>query len=176
MFHAEAADPEQHRPAEAPFVHDVSFIGARFGWRPRLIEGLRRRGLEVACFGNGWRNGPVSNEEMHLIYARSRINLGCGGIGHSRKLLCLKGRDFEVPMSGALYLTQHNPELAPLFDIGHEILTFTDVQDCARQIRAVLADPAGAAAMRAAARRRSLADHTYEARWSHVFRMLGALA
>jgi len=63
---------------------------------------------------------------MSRIYARSRINLGFGGIGHSRNLVCLKGRDFEVPMSGALYVTQHNPELALVFDIGREIVTYRD--------------------------------------------------
>ena len=176
MFHPEAADPELHRPVAVPFEYDVSFVGARFGWRPRLMEGLKRRGIDVACFGVGWPNGPVSNEEMHRIYAKSRINLGCGGIGYSRKLLCLKGRDFEVPMSGALYLTQHNPELALVYEIGRDILTFRDVPECARQIRGLLAAPERASAIRAAARHRSLVEHTYEARWGRVLEVLGALA
>jgi hypothetical protein len=175
MFHAEAADPHWFAPRNVAFEHDVSFVGARFGWRPTLMEGLRRRGIAVTCFGRGWDNGPISNEEMSSVYARSRINLGCGGIGYSRRLMCLKGRDFEVPMSGALYLTQHNPELAQVFDLGREILTYTDVDSCAEQIRSGLADPDWTAQVRLAARARCLRDHTYEARWTTVFRMLGAL-
>ncbi len=176
MFHAEAADPQMHRPLELNFEYDVSFIGARFGWRPDFIEQLRRLGIEVTCFGAGWPNGTINNEEMKIVYAKSRINLGFGGIGHSRKLVCLKGRDFEVPMSGALYLTQHNPELAVVFELGRELVTYRNVADCARIIRELLADEARAADIRRAARARCLRDHTYFVRWSDVFRTLGALA
>lgn len=176
MFHAEAADPNQFRPVHMDFEYDVSFVGARFGWRPALIDGLRRHGIEVSCFGNGWGNGPVANEEMNSIYAKSRINIGCGGIGYSRNLVCLKGRDFEVPMSGALYLTQHNPELSLVFDVGREIVTYNDISDCARNIKELLRDQDRARAIRTAARKRSLLDHTYTVRWAHVLRTLGALA
>lgn len=176
MFHAEAADPQCYKPLDVPFEHDVSFIGARYGWRPRLVEGLRRLGIEVVCFGRGWPNGTISTQDMNRVYAASRINLGCGGIGFSRSLLCLKGRDFEVPMSGALYLTQNNSELAEVFEVGREILTYDDVDDCAQTIRALLADERRAAAIRAAARARCMKDHTYAARWTHVLRTLGAVA
>jgi spore maturation protein CgeB len=176
MFHAEAADPDCYEPLDVPFEHDVSFIGACYGWRPRLVEGLRRRGIDVTCFGRGWPNGAISMEAMNRIYAASRINLGCGGIGFSKNLLCLKGRDFEVPMSGALYLTQNNPELASVFEVGREILLYDDIDDCADTIRAVLADERRADAIRSAARARSLRDHTYSARWIHVLRVLGAVA
>jgi len=176
MFHPEAADPEQHKPVALDFEYDVSFIGARYGWRPNFIRQLERLGIAVTCFGARWPNGPVTNEQMKLIYARSRINLGFGGIGHSRRLVCLKGRDFEVPMSGALYLTQHNPELGLVFDLGKEIVTYHDEADCARIIRELLDDPDRAARIRVAARERCLRDHTYFARWLHVFRTLGAIA
>ena len=42
----------------------------------------------------------MSNEEMVKLYSCSRINLGFAGVGHSKKLMCREGRDFEVPMSG----------------------------------------------------------------------------
>lgn len=175
MFHPEAADPEWYKPLDVPFEYDVSFVGAAYGWRPTLIDGLRRRGIEVACFGRGWPNGSIANEEMNALYARSRINLGCGGIGYSHKLLCLKGRDFEVPMSGAVYLTQDNPELALVFDVGREILTYRDIDDCARVIRATLQDAERADHIRRSARARCLRDHTYRARWEAVLMALGAI-
>jgi hypothetical protein len=176
LFHAEAADPESFRPLDLPFEYDVSFVGACYGWRPVLIEALRRAGIDVACFGKGWPNGPISDEQMNVLYAKSRVNLGFGGIGYSKTLLCLKGRDFEVPMSGAIYLTQDNPELSRVFAVGKEILTYRDAEDCARVIAAVLEDPDGARRIREAARARCLRDHTYRARWSTVFRTLGAIA
>jgi hypothetical protein len=175
-FYPEAADPNSYFPMDLPYEYDVSFVGACYGWRPRLIEGLRRQQIEVTCFGKGWPRGSIGNDEMNGIYARSCINLGIGGVGYSHKLLCLKGRDFEVPMSGALYLTQDNPELSLVFNVGREILTYRDIDDCASKIRELLRDKTGAAEIRRLARARSLKDHTYEARWSAVLRVLGALS
>jgi spore maturation protein CgeB len=176
MFWPEAAHPEIHRPHDVPFQYDVSFVGACYGWRPRFIKRLERLGVHTECFGKGWPNGPLSAEEMVQLYSRSRINLGFGGVGHSRKLTCLKGRDFEVPMSGGLYLTQHNPELALVYDIGKEIMTYRDEADCAVMIKHLLADPSRAALIREAARARALRDHTYEVRWTQVFRLAGLMA
>jgi hypothetical protein len=113
LFWPEAAHPEVHRPFDVPFDIDVSFAGACYGRRPR-------------CHGRGWPNGAVTDDQMIELYSRSRINLGFGGVGHSRRLMCLKGRDFEVPMSGGLYLTQDNPELGLVYDVGREIVTYTD--------------------------------------------------
>jgi spore maturation protein CgeB len=176
MFHPEAAHPRQHRPHPVPFEHDVSFIGANYGWRSDFIGSLERSGIGVSCFGFGWPNGPVSNEEMAKIYSRSRINLGFGGVGHSRKLRNLKGRNFEVTMSGGLYLTQDNPELSLVYDVGTEIITYLDEADCTRLIRELLADPKRAESVRRAGNESAQKNHTYEARWTTVLRLLGAMA
>ncbi len=174
-FWPEAGHPDVHRPYDDPFEFDVSFVGARYGWRPTFIRKLQQQGISVACFGKGWSNGPLSDEEMVRLYSRSRINLGFGGIGYSRKLTCLKGRDFEVPLSGGLYLTQDNPELQLVFRLGQEIVTYRDADDCAATIRRLLANPQQAAAIRQAGRARCLSEHTYQARWSEVLEMAGIL-
>ena len=175
LFHPEAALPSLHKSHDLPFVHDVSFIGANYGWRPRFIRRLLQLGIDVACFGPNWPNGPVRDEDMGRIYSQSRINLGFAGIGQSHRLMNLKGRDFEVPMSSGLYMTQDNPELRLVYDVGREIITFTDEHDCAEKIRGLLADPHWADAVRAAGSARAHRDHTYEARWTHVLHVLGAL-
>jgi hypothetical protein len=175
MFWPEAALPEVHRPHDVEFDYDVSFVGTRYGWRPRFIDRLRSAGIAVECFGPGWSNGPLSDEEMIVVYSKSRINLGFAGVGHSKRLMCLKGRDFEVPMSGGLYLTQHNPELALVFDVGKDIVTFQNEQDCIAKIASLLRDPVRCADIRRAGRARCLRDHTYETRWSHVLRFAGLL-
>ncbi len=134
-FHPECADPTVHRPYDVPFRYDVTFVGQHYGFRPFFIDNLRRMGIDVQAFGKGWPNGAVPIDRMVEMYSLSRINLGFGGIGHSRRLMCLKGRDFEVPMSGGLYLTQDNPELALVFDVGREVVTYRDEADCAAKIR-----------------------------------------
>jgi spore maturation protein CgeB len=65
--------------------------------------------------------------------------------------------------------------LSLVFDVGREIATYRDVDQCAEVIRRILAHPADADRMRRAARTRSLRDHTYTARWSTVLQMLGAV-
>jgi hypothetical protein len=175
-FFPEGAHPEVHRPVEAPFEHDVSFVGARYGRRPAFLRRLARRGVRVATFGRGWPGGELSSEEMVRLYSVSRVNLGFGGIGHSMRLVNLKGRDFEVPMSGGLYLTQDDPELRLVYDVGREVLTYRDADDCARIVQRVLADPGRAQAIRSAGRARCLRDHTYEARWTGVFQLAGLLS
>lgn len=175
MFWPEAACPEKHRPYDLPFEFDVSFVGQKYGWRPKVIDKLRENGININCFGKGWESGPLSDEEMVKLYSRSRINLGFAGVGHSKKLMCLKGRDFEIPMSGGLYLTQDNPELSLVYEVGSEILTFKDEHDCLKKIQWLLANPAEADKIRKAGYKRAMSDHTWEKRFTDIFTLAGVL-
>ena len=175
MFWPEAAEPSVHRPYPVPFEFDVSFVGARYGRRPAFIDRLRRAGVSVATLGRGWPSGALSDDGMVRIYSQSRINLGFSGVGHSRRICCLKGRDFEIPMSGGLYLTQHHPELELVYRVGEEIVTYRDEADCVRKIQWLLANPEKAQEIRRAGRRRALRDHTWDKRFESVFRTIGVL-
>ena len=175
MFWPEAAEPGIHHPHQAPFEFDVSFVGARYGWRPVLVEHLRKSGIKVVCFGRGWENGALPRDEVVKLYSRSRVNLGFAGIGYSHRLMCLKARDFEVPMSGGLYLTQDNPELPLVFKVGEEVVTYRNPSQCAQKIRFLLEHPETCETIRKAGRARCRMDHTYEHRWSQVFRLTGLL-
>jgi spore maturation protein CgeB len=174
-FWPEAAHPDIHKPYDLPFEFDVSFVGSKYGWRPKFVSKLRKMGINIICFGNGWENGPLSDEEMVKLYSRSKINLGFAGVGHSRKLMCLKGRDFEVPMSGGLYLTQDNPELSLVYDVGNEIMIFEDELDCAEKIIWLLAHPDEADKIRQAGEKKALGYHHWKNRFDDVFRMSGIL-
>lgn len=57
------------------YQYDVSFIGAKNPVREWFVNELRDRGLNIALYGNGWENGPVTNEEMSTIFYNSKINL-----------------------------------------------------------------------------------------------------
>ncbi len=163
IFWPEGANPDHWVPLPLPFEYDVSFIGERYGRRPAFIAALQRQGIRVTCFGEGWDNEPVSAERMVEIYAQSRINLGFGYICRS-SFMNLKGRDFEVPMSGAVYLTSHNEDLDLVYRIGTEIETYRDAHDCAKKIKELLADPDRCETMRLAAREAALSRHTWTIR------------
>ena len=109
------------------------------------------------------------------MYSRSHISLGFGGVDGHGKTYTLKRRDFEVPMSGGLYLTQQNPELERCYDIGREIVTYNDYNDLFAKIKYFLANPDEAEAIRKRGYQRALSEHSWQARFEKVLRLFGLL-
>lgn len=175
IYLPEGANPTVHRVYDEEKKYDVSFVGQCYGNRPEIINKLRAAGVRVETFGPGWPNGPLTMEEMVRTWSRSKINLGFGGVLGHRETYCLKGRDFEVPMSGGLYLTEHHEELVPFYNIGHEIVTYSGFDDLLQKIRWLLAEPEQAEVIRHSGRERALREHSWEMRFDHVFRVLGVI-
>jgi spore maturation protein CgeB len=57
-------------------------------------------------------------------------------------------------------VTEHTPWIANLFRPGEEIVTYSDAQDCVRQLHRLLADPVTVSRIAAAGQQRTLMDHT----------------
>jgi spore maturation protein CgeB len=171
----EGANPELHRPREQEKTIDVSFVGQCYGKRPETIRRLGEAGIRVEAFGYGWPGGPLSTEEMVRIYSRSRINLGFGGVEGHDEIYCLKGRDFEIPMSGGLYLTEYHPELETVYDLGKEIVTYRGFDELVVKIRHLLANPDEAETIRQAGFRRARKEHTWEMRFERVFTLMNLI-
>lgn len=150
----------------------VSFIGQNYGVRAATIEHVERHGIGVHCRGVGWPLGPVSVAEMRDIYARSLITLGFGQIGGSAQV-GLKGRDFEVPMTGCAYLTSWNPELAEYFTGDREILFYRNASDLVETLQRCLRDRRHTHGVGQAGRARALREHTWGARWTTLLGILG---
>lgn len=179
-YFPEAADPEIFRPLDLPKDIDVSFVGGWYGARRDLVMRLRSVGIRVACFGPGTDNGTLTREEMVRTFNRTRVNLGFGGVGETGAIAHLKGRDFEIPMSGSAYLTLFDHELTTHFTIGEEIACYRNAIDCAEQIRMLLEDTARRDRLAERGRRRALEDHTWTRRvedlltWLEISRSPGA--
>ncbi|MBN1830411.1 MAG: glycosyltransferase family 1 protein [Deltaproteobacteria bacterium] len=171
----EGAYPGVHRPYDEEKIYDVTFAGQCYGDRPGLIEALRRNGIAVEAFGHGWPRGALSTEEMVKLYSRSRINLGFGSVADHSETYCLKGRDFEIPMSGGLYLTEHHPELERVYRIGEEIVAYRDFDDLLSKIGYLLSHPREAERIRKAGYERCRSEHTWEHRFERIFRLMGLL-
>jgi spore maturation protein CgeB len=176
IYLPEGGNPDVHRPYAEELRYDVSFVGQCYGNRPEVIARLQDAGVKVVAFGPGWPNGPLPTEEMIRTWSRSRINLGFGGVLGHKDTFCLKARDFEVPLSGRPYLTEHHAELRSFFEIGQEIVTYTGFDDLLAKIRHLLAHPEEAVAIGQAGRTRVLREHTWEMRFARVFELVGALA
>jgi spore maturation protein CgeB len=71
-----ACNPNIHKRKEGMQKDiDVSFIGQINPWRKFIVSYLRRNGLKIECYGFGWENGRVGQEEMIDIFNRSKISL-----------------------------------------------------------------------------------------------------
>ncbi|MBI2471666.1 MAG: glycosyltransferase [Planctomycetes bacterium] len=173
IYLPEGANPEIYRPLDIPFDIDVSFVGQCYGQRPSIIEYLKSRGVSVQTFGRGWPSGEIPVEDMVRIYNRSRINLGFAAVGNSKDVCCLKGRDFEVPMSGGLYLTQYHPELENVYEIGKEIVCYKNLDELAEKIHYYLAHPQEAEKIMKAGMLRARREHTWFRRFERAFAAMG---
>ncbi len=175
VYMPEGASPHIHKSHADKKTIDVSFVGQCYGNRPVIIQALKDRGVAVEAFGYGWPNGPLSTEEMVRIYSRSRINLGFGGVAGHQNTFCLKGRDFEIPMSGGLYLTEHSPELERVFKPGKEILTYKTFDELVTKIQYFLAHPDEADTIRKEGALRARTEHTWEMRFEKIFTLMGLI-
>jgi spore maturation protein CgeB len=92
------------------------------------------------------------------------------------KEMCLKGRDFEVPMTGALYLTSEQHDLHRVYKVGEEVVTYRRKSDCLARIRYLLDHEDESTSIREAARQRCLRDHTWERRFEKLFTIAGLLS
>lgn len=172
-FFPEASDPTIYYPMpDLPKIHDVSFVGGRYGIREKIVTALRRAGIRVTAYGTGWEAGRLPLDETPRLFAQSKIVLGVGTIGHCSDFYTLKMRDFDGPMSGSLYLTHHNPDLTALYEVGNEIATYSTLSECVDRARHYLAHPQERERVAAAGRARALADHTWRRRFSELFREL----
>jgi spore maturation protein CgeB len=65
---------------------DASFVGQPHGDRRRMIDALRKQGLDVNTWGFGWPEGRLSQEAMIEVFSRSRINLNLSNASKARSL------------------------------------------------------------------------------------------
>lgn len=168
VFFPEGADPVLFTPRAQREEFDIGFIGVAYGWRPWLIWKLRRAGFTVATAGPGWPDGPVALEDVPSWVASARVILGVGGIGHSLNTTCLKGRDFELPMAGAIYLPQADEDLTH-FCADLTAGTWRSVEELVERARSLVALPPEE---RATIRRRVACEARRRHTWRHRIAMV----
>jgi hypothetical protein len=171
----EGFDMNTYRPMAVGQDIPVSFIGGAYGYRPSVVRYLRRHGVPLQTFGEGWPDFGWVKDVVEIIN-RSIINLGMGGIGYLETLTNVKGRDFEIPgTGGGVYLTSFNPDLAQHFIIGEEILCYRNREEMLELIRYYLAHPDDAGAIARRGRERCLREHRWLHRYERVCKMIGIL-
>ena len=129
--------------------------------------------LDTSSFG-----GPrLLQNDLIRMFSQSRISLGFATSDNLSKgphrRTHLRLREFEAPMSGALYLTEYQPELEEYFTVGKEVLCYRDREDLLDQVRYYLAHPEQGERVRRAGYRRAVNEHTWQHRFRELFSALG---
>jgi spore maturation protein CgeB len=121
--------------------------------------------------------GVLTDSDMIEMYSRSKINLGfstCGATHESEeRIVQVRLRDFEVPMSGGFYLVEYMEELEEFFDIGKEIVCYADPQDLVDKIRYYLEHEDQREEIRKAGYERAVRNHTWHKRLEMAFKQMG---
>ena len=149
---------------------------AQYWAAAKLAEQAFRRYLNVRF--PTYVHPPISDEELIALYSRSHISLGFLEVydqhDPSRPVKRhLHLREFEAPMSGALYCTGYLDELAEHFEPDREVLVYRNEDELLDKVRYFLGHPDEAEQIRRTGHARALRDHTYQQRFKTLFRTLG---
>jgi spore maturation protein CgeB len=178
------ADPDEHRPVELTarerewYGADVAFIGTQHPDRVKLLDQLTEWDLRV--YGLGWdgveeslkrcvRNEPVYGLKKTKVYAASRVSINVHG---PHMVNGENFRVFEVAACGGASFSAFKPDLVTSFEPGEEVVVFDDADDLRAKLHHYLDRPDELDALRAAGRRRVLAQHTYDHRAAVILRHL----
>jgi len=107
--------------------YNVSFVGHKGHDREKYIKELKKRNIPIQLFGGEREGGYVSLEEMLNIYWSSKINLNFSKTTFNK--LQMKGRVFEVCMTGGFLLTEYVPYIENYFEIDKEIVCFKNSEE-----------------------------------------------
>ena len=156
-------------------LHRIPSLPRRL-WRwGRRAVGIKRSPFPT--FPADILGAPLGDVEMVQMFSRSKINLGfstCGSTHlNGERILQVRLRDFEVPMSGGFYMVEYMEELEEFFQIGKEIVCYSGRQDLADKIKYYLAHDDERERIRKAGYARCLRDHTWQKRLGTAFREMG---
>jgi spore maturation protein CgeB len=155
------------------FIHPASDTRTRARADARDVK----LGLRVATAWPDNVHDPVDDDEVIRLYSRSHVSLGFLEVyeRHDPAAPILKHlhlRDFEAPMSGAVYLVDFCDELAEMFEPDREVVVWREPQELVEKARYYGEHPEAGEAIRAAGRARALESHTYQRRFEDLFAAL----
>jgi spore maturation protein CgeB len=158
-------------------VEDERLDGVRRLLRQRLARTRSNESSGDALSPMEFGGPRLLQRDLVKTFSQSRVSLGFATAGESHKtekrLTHLRLREFEAPMSGALYLTEAQPELAEYFEPDTEVLTYADRHELLDKARYYLAHQEQAERVRHAALLRARREHTWQHRFGQLFAALG---
>jgi len=154
------ANSELYSTLNCQKTRALSFIGSLRGDRKSYLDRLEKENWSV------FSPDDSSFEDMIWAYASSHIglNFSKNSTGEGTQM---KARMFEVPASKAVLLTEYTEDLENCFDIGSEILTFTNEDELMDNIK-ILKDRDILDSIAQKGHERFLKDHDSKVRLKYV--------
>ncbi|BCS90304.1 CgeB family protein [Pseudodesulfovibrio sediminis] len=125
------------------------------------------RGWKHLLPAHGWNAISRLDYYMELpaFYPASKVNFNCT----SRQMVgAVNQRVFDVPACGGFLITDYRKEMEHLFDLQTEAVVFEKIDEIPELIDKFLRNKTARQAIAHAARKRILAEHTYELRLRHL--------
>lgn len=178
-------DPYIHRPLKPEEIDEpgrwgseLSFVGAGYNNRQQMFASLSHRNLKL--WGTEWptvspfdrmvqeRGRRIAPEEYVKIFNSSAINLNLHSSSERDGVEpygdFVNPRTFELAACEAFQLVDNRELLPELFELGEELITFSNLKELEEKIDYYLANPEERRKLASAARARVLREHTYEHR------------
>lgn len=109
---------------------------------------------------------PVFGLEMYKVLAKSKI---CFNIhGEIAKKCAGNIRLFEATGIGSCLITDHKDNMKTLFEIGQEVVTYTNINDCLEKVKWLINNPAERIKIAKAGQERVLKSHTVKNRVEQI--------
>jgi hypothetical protein len=164
--------------------HNVAYVGglaSAHSSRIALLEQVARR-LDIDCWGYGSEalksmspirknfHGTAWGLDMYRIRAGAKIVVN----GHSSAAdgyannMCL----FESTGVGTLLVTEAKRNLSELFEVGTEVVSYENANDCVEKLEYYLAHDEERERIARAGQKRTLREHTYRDRMSELVAIL----
>ena len=192
VIHAQwAAIDDKREIKPLPYKYDISFVGGFNLYRSWFIKELEKAGLKVHCFGHGWKNGALSNDEMINTFTTSKINLNLSDSAsfdlryllsnikslphtlHTKKHASqIKARNFEINYYAGFQLADYVPGLEDYYIIGKEICCYSTLEDAITQCRYYLENDQIREEIRDQGMKKARSNYTYQSQIKNLLDQL----
>lgn len=119
---------------------------------------------------------------MRLLSIVKRLIKSKGSLGNflrsltdEKKFGQMKARHFEIPYFGGFQMSYYYFQVAEYFEIGKEIVCFSDIDEAAALIHYYLANPKERERIKERGHRRARKEHGYVHRLKSILRQIHAL-
>ncbi|MFW0108311.1 CgeB family protein [Rothia sp. P7181] len=155
----------------------ISFVGARYEGRERMLKALHQAGIPVRAYGKQWSRhwwdvartrqfkdpGLPTGRDLDRSQAYGVMAASPGTLNIHGDQDGFTMRTFEASGVGGLQIIDRD-DVTRYYEPGTEVLTYSSTAELIELCRRIVADPQWAQKIREAGKRRTLAEHTFDER------------